>query len=893
MGVTGDGSSALAAHDPPSATYLRGWQWGTLPAAGLIVAAALGVYSNSFRVPFLLDDPLAIVDNPTIRQLWPIWQALLPPADRSAVDRRPVTNLSLAVNYALGGTEVWGYHALNLAAHVLAALTLFGVLRRSLRRPIFAERFGAAATPLALIATLIWTVHPLQTNAVTYVIQRTEVLAGLFYLLTLYCVIRGAEQGSGFGVQGWYAAAVVSCLLAVGSKESAVSAPVVVLLYDRLFLARSWREVWNRRRGLYLGLAATWGLTVGMLVRDGLNPRPGMEDVGQRAGYGPWLEYALLQGESIALYLRLCFWPRPLILDYGMRHVSHWGEVAPYAAMVLTLAAGTAAALWYGVSRPGAAAGGGVGRGCRSLGLGFLGLWFFAILAPSSGVVPITPEWAAEKRMYLPLAAVVTATVAAVVEAARALAGGRRKMLAAGACVVALGVAAIGLGAVAHQRNEAYRSELSIWSDTVEKAPRNSRARNNLGLTLLALDRTEEAIGLFRIALDLNPRNALAHNNLGMALKKQKKTEEAVAHYRAALEINPDLASADNNLGNALLDRGQLEEAVSHFRRALAANPGVAPTHVNLGLALGKQKKRDAAIAEFREALRIDPRHAEAHYRLANALSAQGKIDEAVEWYQKALATNPEYAEAHNNLGVVLERQNKAGEAIEHYRRAVQLNPQYVDAHSNLAMAELSRGQAEAAIASFQKALELNPRLASCHLKLGALLLQKGELGGAIQHSREAVAIEPSSADARFQLARACFLQGHVCYKRGQGTEAFAQWRETIRLQPEAIPVLNLLAWELATCPNASLRNGKEALELAQRGARVTGDQAPELLDTLAAAYAESGRFDRAARTAAQALDLATRQGDQSLAAALRGRLELYRHGTPFRDPKSPLAPKR
>ena len=174
------------------------------------------------------------------------------------MSRRPIVNLSLAVNYACGGTAVWGYHAFNLTAHVFAAWTLFAIVRRTLLSPRLRESFGSAAGPLALVATLIWTVHPLSTNAVTYVIQRTEVLAGLFYLLTLYCVIRGHVARRPWT---WYVAAVAACLLAVGSKESAVSAPLVVMLYDRIFLAPSWREVFRRRCGLYVGLAATWGLT--------------------------------------------------------------------------------------------------------------------------------------------------------------------------------------------------------------------------------------------------------------------------------------------------------------------------------------------------------------------------------------------------------------------------------------------------------------------------------------------------------------------------------------------------------------------------------------------------------------------------------------------------------
>jgi Flp pilus assembly protein TadD len=588
----------------------------------LIFAAALAAFHNSFQGPFVFDDPLAIADNPTIRRLWPIGPVLLPPVDGSAVDRRPTANLSVALNYALGGTNVWDYHVFNFAAHLLAALALFAVLRRTLEMPRLLGRFAAQAVPLALIVTLLWTVHPLQTNAVTYVIQRTEVLAGLFYLLTLYCVIRGAEQGSGFGVQGsgnrgqgteirslspvpcplspilWYTAAVASCLLAMGSKESAVSAPVVVLVYDRVFLARSWREVWSRRWGLYVALAATWSVTAAMVGRawmqGGLAPLP---VAGQR--FRPWLEYALLQPESIVLYLRLCFWPWPLILDYGPGHVGSLAGVLPYAAVVGVLAGLTIAGLRY---RP---------------ACGLLGLWFFAILAPSSSVVPITPECAAEKRMYLPLAAVAVGVVLCVYAGGQRLWAGRGGR---GGRVLGYGLAALvvaALAVVSVRRNEDYRTELAIYQDTVDKRPGNARA----------------------------------HYNLGTVMALAGRLSAAIDHYHRALRINPEYIDAHNNLGNALLQSGKTSEA----------------------------------IGQYRQAVRLDPDYFDAYNNLGNALALSGRLSEAMDCYQRALQLRADYPEALNNLGAVLLRSGRLSEAIVCYQQALQLKPDYGNARKNLA----------------------------------------------------------------------------------------------------------------------------------------------------------------------------------------------------------------
>ena len=229
----------------------------------VLIVAGLLAYHNSFTGPFIFDDRLSIQENPTIRHLWPISQPLSPPhAGAATVGGRPVINLSLAINYALGGLDVRGYHALNLGVHILAGLTLFGVVRRTLLQPRLRERFGAVANELALAVAVLWTVHPLQTESVTYIVQRAESIMGLFYLLTLYCFIRGAESP---WPRVWYGLCLSACALGMASKQVMASVPLLVMLYDRAFVSRSFREAWRRRWPLYLALASTW-ILLGYLV---------------------------------------------------------------------------------------------------------------------------------------------------------------------------------------------------------------------------------------------------------------------------------------------------------------------------------------------------------------------------------------------------------------------------------------------------------------------------------------------------------------------------------------------------------------------------------------------------------------------------------------------------
>jgi tetratricopeptide (TPR) repeat protein len=653
-------------------------------ATGVILVAALAAYHNSFRGPLIFDDVASIAGNPTVCRLWPIWPVLLTPLGDLAVCRRPVANLSVAINYALGGTDVWGYHAFNFVAHLLAALTLFAVLQRTLDMPRLQGRLAANAAPLALIITLIWTVHPLQTNAVTYIIQRTEVLAGLFYLLTLYCVIRGAaaERRSEFGVQGsgrqgdtergrvgdgaellvspssplplswsWYAGATVACLLAMGSKESAVSAPVVVLAYDRVFLSRSWGELWRRRWGLYLGLAATWSLTAAMVGRAWLHSGVAAAPAAAQ-GLRPWLEYALLQPRSIVWYLRLCFWPAPLILDYGPDRVGSVAEVLPYAVVVAVLLVLTGVALRM---RP---------------ALGLLGVWFFLILAPSTGMVPIGPECAAEKRMYLPLAAVATLVVWCVYAAGQQLSAGHGGRLgrALGHGLAGLAVAALVLVSV--RRNEDYHTELAIWQDDLEKSPNNARAHLNLGLALFSAGRVPEAISHYEQAAQLRPDYFFAQRNLGSALYRARRVPEAIDRYEQAAQLRPDDFETHYNLGVALFSTGRMLQAVSHYERAAQLKPGDFQAHYNLGCALSRAGRVPGAISCYQRALELKPDDFQTRYNLGNALCCAGRPSEAIAHYERALQLRPDSAEAHDNLGNTLNLIGRPMEAIGHYEQA-------------------------------------------------------------------------------------------------------------------------------------------------------------------------------------------------------------------------------
>ncbi|PYI86497.1 MAG: hypothetical protein DME26_08975 [Verrucomicrobia bacterium] len=616
--------------------------WRVIPA--VLIGAGLYVYSNSFSGAFVFDDLRWIVDNPRLRHLWPLDKLL-------AGSTRPTVQLSLAVNYAVGGLNVWGYHAFNVATHILAGLVLFGIVRRTLESDRLRLRYGRAAPWLAMGVALLWMVHPLQTESVTYVIQRAESLMGLFYLLTLYCGIRGGRSARPVG---WFAGGVAACLLGMGSKEVMVSAPIMVLLYDRVFISKSFAEIFRKRWGFYAGLAVIWLIGGALLANSPLE-----ETAGFLAGVekiSVW-DYAKTQCGVIVYYLRLCFWPYPLVLDYiDWPLAKSLVSVLPAAVVVLTLLGGT---VWAWLRQP---------------WLGFLGAWFFLILAPTSSFLPIR-DLIFEHRLYLPLAAIVTLVVIGGHEALvpflrrAGVAQSLQHKLEIGLVVALAG----GLGYRTVRRNEDYRSQFSIWRDTVAKRRNNPRAHCNLGVEFHKLGQTKDAIASYSEALRLKPDYPDAHVNLGVALVEQGQVQEAIGHYLEAARLRP---------------HWQINEAIAQFVEAVRLKPDYAEAYNNLGEALCIQGRVKEAIPHFEQAVRLNSASAEAHHNLGVCLYSGQRIDEALPHFAEAVRLKHDWAEAQNNLGAALSARGRNFEAIVHFAEAVRLKPGYTEARDNLRRAQ-------------------------------------------------------------------------------------------------------------------------------------------------------------------------------------------------------------
>lgn len=628
--------------------------------AVILAGAVILVFSSGIRGQFVFDDLEAIVENPTIRRLSNLKEVLCPPVD-TTVAGRPLVNLSLAINYAVGGLAPEGYHWFNIAVHAAAALLLFGILRR-----VLADSRERQADWMALAIALLWAVHPLQTESVTYVSTRTESMAGMFLLATLYSAIRAIETERSRDRLGWTALAIIASAMGMGTKEVMAVAPVIVLLFDWLMIQRRRASrrpaggsagagertsaltdqrghsqvrpgatdrpalfaILRARPGLYVGLAATW-VIVAWLTLAGARGK----SVGFAYSEATPLQYAMTQAGVVVHYLRLALWPAPLALDYQDWPVAKSiVEVWPHALLVAGLLALTVAGL------------------ARRHPAGAAAACFFLILAPTSSFIPIVTEIAAERRMYLPLAVVVTLLALGVHRALGRVVNGPAARVVVLFIVTSAATAALSAATMA--RNRLYADPEALWRQTIAVRPQNVRALHNLGLVLASTGRWAEAEKYFRRSVQIEPRYARAQTGLAMALTVAGRLDEAEEVFATAIRLDPQEGSARLGLGNVFMSRGQWSKAAEHFGEGVRLRPTDSRARSNFGLALRNAGRVAEAAEQFRAALALDPTDWLANGQLGWLMLEAGRKDEAAAHFEAALRVRPDDGELRRGLAV-------------------------------------------------------------------------------------------------------------------------------------------------------------------------------------------------------------------------------------------------
>ncbi|MBU2513305.1 tetratricopeptide repeat protein [bacterium] len=589
----------------------------------LLIILGVAVYFNSFNGVFVFDDDTYIKDALEIRTLFPPWEAMFSGLHHP----RPVAGLTFAINYAISELNIWSYHIFNLAIHMVSGLALFGTLRLALNKTSFRN----ISAILSLVVCLIWLVHPLHTEAVTYIIQRYESLMGMFFLLSLFCYARSTESTkNGFY---WKIASVLFCYLGVGSKQVAAVIPIVVLLYDRTFVTASFKTTFRKQWRFLMALFFSWIL----LLALHLTAEP-FEWAGFDMEVVTPFKFTISEFGVIVHYIRLTFWPDPLVFDYFWQLAEKPGEIVPYALIIVFL---LSLSLWGLI---------------KNHPFGFLGCSFFLLLSPTSSIMPLS-DLAADHRMYLPSIPIIIIAVIsfhALFQRLPALVGNPEnhpKIDPIGTFSSKPGTITFGFFALfiiiifstlTIERNELYSSGTAIWQDTVEKAPHNPRAWANLGNALIEEQRYDEALISLEKALELKPNYSIVLINLGFLHSLKNEAAKAAYYWEKALESRPHYRTY-YNLGLLYHLQGNKKKAIKNFEEAVSLKPRWTPALIRLAWLYAtdnysSQDKRKKAVIMAEDASR-SVKMANPFYldTLAAAYAANLQFDKAIQIQMQAI----------------------------------------------------------------------------------------------------------------------------------------------------------------------------------------------------------------------------------------------------------------
>lgn len=554
----------------------------------LLFAVTVAVNAGSFRGDFVFDDTTTILGNDRIHEA------------QSAVtgSSRPLVALTFHLNHRVGAHKAADYHLVNLLLHVAAGLFLYGVIRRTLLLPAWRGRLAGSPEVVGGVAAAIWLLHPLQTESVTYISQRAESMMGMFYLATMYGFVRGATEDEGPATRTCLAGSVLACALGMFCKPVMVTAPLMVVLFHRVFLAVPEGGTRRLRRAYYVALWMTLLIPL-VLV---LLPNESSGSAGFGEGSPSSWQYFLTQQAVVLHYFRLTFWPAHLCLDYAWPLVSRAADVwLPLAVngVLLALAAwGIVKRMWWG----------------------FCGVWVWITLLPASSVIPLA-DAAAEHRMYLPLAGIV---VLGVVGAAVFMGRSTTKVNVVFAVLAVAAIAGFAAGTVA--RNRDYESSERMLRNIVDQRPDNLRARVSLVSTLMAVGNRAEAETVL----------AALRKRVDAVLKTPDRFPDSVV--KAAAFYRP---ITTGQWANLLLAKGLTGEAIE----VMESSPGVVSDPIllqNWAVALFADGQNDRAEAICRRAIALDGSRVRSHTLLGMILERAGRPAEAAAEYRAAVRLGPE-----------------------------------------------------------------------------------------------------------------------------------------------------------------------------------------------------------------------------------------------------------
>lgn len=615
------------------------WRPRLLILAGIALATVVA-YWGTTDVSFVFDDIVQIRDVPH-NQPWTL--------DRW-IGRRALPHFTFDANVWLGGLEVFGFHIVNITLHIVTAWLIFWLAYELLparRQGHPTARFGIAMGWRELwagVAGLLFALHPVQTEAVTYIVQRITILAALWYVAALLAYIRFRKTSRLL----WAAVSLGAGILAMHSKENSITLPFAIVALEATFFASGWRQEWRGRIAtlipwlllLLIIPANILGVTQALITSDesGIAGMVTWESVAQGTAQldaPARATYTLTQLAVLWRYLRLLAWPVGQNVDHDVALVTSPYDVSIVVSAILLIAfLVLAVGLWRRKNR-----------------LAAFGIFFFFLaLLPESSIFPLA-ELLVEYRLYLPLvgAALFVASLGYwyVPPLARWPLGGRLSGTVLGLVIVASIIGA--LMSLTWARNQLWRDPIALWQDSVAKSPHKARPYNNLGQVLSAAGRMEEGIEAYQKALALDPTYVYPYANLGTSYASLGRFDEAAAYFEKGLALEPRYLAIYHNLGLVYQKLGKTEAATNTFLKALEVNPKYVSAWVNLGVMHSQAGRYYEARWHFQQALRYAPDHPDIYNEIGATYARQGRLDRARLYIRQALEFDPDHVAAKRN----------------------------------------------------------------------------------------------------------------------------------------------------------------------------------------------------------------------------------------------------
>ncbi len=700
----------------------------------LLAVVSVALFSNTFSNDFLWDDEDLIVNNTHLRTLRNIpafftldyWNHLHPGTPGLY---RPVTTTSFAVDRLIWGMDVRGYHATNLLLHslnvILVYLVAVQLLRASAppRDPVQDTKTASPAFLGIPFLTALWFAsHPIHTESVTWIKNRSDLLALLFFLPSVSCFLLSLTHPARRARVAWYAGSLLCFALAASSKETALSLPFVLLLCTWCFLPE------HRNRRTVASMIPFFAVTALLLLRKFT-----ASTVPALPGFCPEMSiyaHALLVVKTVGYYLRLLVLPFPLNAERRLSIPLSPLEPAVLCSVAALVLLAYAIVRWL--------------RSGRTLPACSV-LWILLTILPASNIVLLTGRPIAEQRLYVPSLGFCLLLAMGINRIPR-----RKLALAASALLLAA------YSVTTFTRNRDWRDSLTFWSVTLRSSPHSARAHNNLGKAYSDARDAARAIELYREAVRLDPKFGEAYYNLGVEYGNAGRLQEAAASYASAIAATPHYPNPYYNLANLYLDAGKAADAVPLLEKALELAPRQADACSNLGAAYQALGRNDRAEALYLRAIDMQPGNARALVNLGLLRLRLGEKEKALTLFMRATELEPDYPEAWSNLGLAHQALGRTEKALSSYERAVEVDPGYADGYYNIGVLHVQSGKSEEGIAMFQKAVEANLRHVHALFNLGILYRKMKKTDEAIDMFRRVMEIRPA-ADACNNLAMLYF----------------------------------------------------------------------------------------------------------------------------------------